>query len=50
MVEKELGEWTFGFDSLTSRLKRDMEEKGLLPYVELLQRRRKSPHTTESSE
>ena len=29
MVEKELGERNFGFDSLKSRLKRDMEEKGI---------------------
>ena len=29
MVEKELGERNFGFDSL-SRLNRDMEEKGIV--------------------
>ena len=28
--EKELGERNFGFDSLKSRLKRDMEEKGIV--------------------
>ena len=28
MVEKELGEKNFGFDSLKSRLNSDMEEKG----------------------
>ena len=33
MVEKELGERNFGFDSLKSRLKQDMEEKGLLPGI-----------------
>ena len=27
--EKELGEINFGFDSLKSRLKRDMEEKAM---------------------
>ena len=30
MVEKELGERNFGFDSLKSRLKRYMEEKGIV--------------------
>ena len=30
MVEKELGERNFGFDSLKSRLNRDMEEKGIV--------------------
>ena len=29
MVKKELGERNFGFDSLKSRLKRDMEEKAM---------------------
>ena len=33
MVEKELGQRNFGFDSLKSRLKLDMEEKGLLPGI-----------------
>ena len=30
MVEKELGERNFGFDSLKSRLNHDMEEKGIV--------------------
>ena len=30
MVEKELGERNFGFDSLKSRLKSYMEEKGIV--------------------
>ena len=30
MVEKELGESNFGFDSLKSRLNHDMEEKGIV--------------------
>ena len=30
MVEKEWGERNFGFDSLNSRLNRDMEEKGIV--------------------
>ena len=30
MVEKELGERNFGFDSLKSRLNRDMQEKGIV--------------------
>ena len=30
MVEKELGQRNFGFDSLKSRLNRDMEEKGIV--------------------
>ena len=30
MVEKEFGERNFGFDSLKSRLNRDMEDKGIV--------------------
>ena len=30
MVEKELGERNFGFDSMKSRLQSDMEEKGIV--------------------
>ena len=30
MVEKELGERNFGFDSLKSRLNRDMQEEGII--------------------
>ena len=33
MVEKELGERNFGFDSLKSRLNHDMQEKGILPGI-----------------
>ena len=33
MVEKELGKRKFGFESLKSRLKLDLEEKGLLPGI-----------------
>ena len=36
MKEKELGERNFGFDSLKSKLNRDMEEKGLLPGLSLV--------------
>ena len=32
MVEKELGERNLGFDSLKSRLNRDMEEKGIVAH------------------
>ena len=32
-MQKELGEWNFGFDSLKSRLNRDMEEKGIVADV-----------------
>ena len=54
MVEKELGERNFCFDSLKSRLKRDMEEKGFVAECglpeELLRHRRRSLHTTGRSE
>ena len=54
MLEKELGERNFGYDSLKSRLKRDMEEKGIVAVCgrpeELLRRCRRSLHTTERSE
>ena len=30
MVERKLGERNFGFDSLKSRVNRDMEEKGIV--------------------
>ena len=36
MVEKELGERNFAFDSLKSRLNRDMEEKGIVAWDCLL--------------
>ena len=32
MIEKELGERNFGFDSLKSRLNHDMEEKGIVAW------------------
>ena len=32
VVEKELGERNFGFDSLKSRLNRNMEEKGIVAW------------------
>ncbi|CAL8363537.1 unnamed protein product [Boreogadus saida] len=52
MVEKELGERNFGFDSLKSRMNCNMEEKWIvvvcgLPAEKLL--RRRSPHTTKRS-
>ena len=34
MVEKELGERNFGFDSLKSRLNHDMEEKEIVAVCE----------------
>ena len=36
MVEKELGESNFGFDSLKCRLNHDMEEKGIIAVRGLL--------------
>ena len=33
MVEKELGERNFGFDTLKSRLNHDMQEKGIIVEV-----------------
>jgi hypothetical protein len=43
MVERELGERNFGFDSLKSRLKRDMEEYGKRLHTtrRTMERRRK---------
>ena len=44
MVEKELGERNFGFDSLKSRLNRDMEKKGIVAVCGLW--RNESPFWT----
>ena len=38
MVENELGERNFVFDSLKSRLNRDIEEKGIVDVCRLLRR------------
>ena len=53
MVEKELGERYFAFDSLNSRLNRDMEEKGIVAVcrlpAELLRHRRSSSRSYAES-